>query len=279
MLAAHQFFTTLAPAAVFTVLRYFGEALSSNRGLGLTGLPSIAKSLSSAPPSVEIARLLLHLAWETQGRQNSIFSFYLWINRQELENISDTIEPNSTDWDKAAVNILNTMNKDISIFYADNKWDIECANPQLKLVPEIRQLIEKLMDKTSQLKVIDSKNVLIDNNITTENLTIGDTHHHYYADQMPLPTPDIVRQMAHFSGTIRSLLHENRAVEALETVRAYTKAMATHRQTDVEKISQTWYTLFQKWQQGSLSEQEMLHEWNQIKAELTVLVQQLITIV
>ena len=162
MIAAHSFFAQLAPAAVFQTLRYFGTITCSP---GLTGLPDIAGKLSGAPPSVDIARLLLHLSWELQGQHKSIFSFYLFANRQAFMNMNDDISPDTTGWDTAATNLLYLMKQEVNIFYENGKWDIECVAPKLKLIPEIKKLLERLKPSEPQIHISNSQNVIVGSDI------------------------------------------------------------------------------------------------------------------
>lgn len=175
MIAAHSFFAQLAPAAVFQILRYFETVI---RSPGLTGLPDVSSKLSEAPPSVDIARLLLHFSWELQGRYKSIFSFYLFANRQALMNMSDHISPDTTGWDTAATNLLYLMKQDVSIFYENGKWDIQCANSKLKLIPEIKKLLESLKPPEPHIHISNSQNVIVGSDIQTGgSLIMSDTVH------------------------------------------------------------------------------------------------------
>ncbi len=177
MIAAHSFFAQLAPAAVFKILHYFGTNSCSP---GLTGLPDVAGKLSGAPPSVDIARLLLHLCWELQGRHKSVFSFYLFANRQALMNMNGDVSPDTTGWDTAATNLLYLMRHEVSIFYENGKWDIECADAKLKLIPEIKKLLESLQPPEPQIHISNSQNVIVGSDIQTGGSFI-------MADKIPPP--------------------------------------------------------------------------------------------
>lgn len=174
MITAHRFINQLNEVQVFDLLRYVGSVAQQFRPAGLSQLPRFPVDLAGAPPSVDIARLLLHVAWEEKNAIQVTFHFYLNNHRKALmDGMTQAGLPDYAGWNRAAEWILLSMNKQIQIAYENGLWDIECSL-ELREVPEIRELITAIKITQQQ---IQGKNIIINSKIIAgRDVHIGDVN-------------------------------------------------------------------------------------------------------
>jgi hypothetical protein len=165
---SHHRITALSTAAVFEALRNLTSSLSPQYKSD-SGSPRPI-SLSGAPPSADVARLLLHVALEDKGLLlNSQLSFYLFAHGHILRSMTGV--PNTSGFDTAATNLMAFMQNRIQLFYDNGVWEIICST-EIRQVKEIRDLVKKIQPE--EAKVI-WKNVIIGSTIHVGgDMTVGD---------------------------------------------------------------------------------------------------------
>lgn len=277
MINTHLFISSLAPAAVFDVLRYFGSALNtSGRGVGLMRAQE-SKTRFSDAPTVEIGKLLLHFAWESHGKHNGIFDFYLFNNNRELMQISHALTPDYTEWDVAANQILDKIRDEVNIFCHNDQWHVVCTNSKYRLVPEIDLLLHQFEKPKSIVNISNSKNIVVDSEIMAgKDVQIGDVERIQTRADF-LPTPAMVLQAAQFSAQMRIYLEGNKVEEAINAGLIYTQLLYPDAHEEITKIHLNLQHLSRQYNEGHISFSEAQIRWGQVKNKLADIVSYLTT--
>jgi|GEM_PF-6466391 len=277
MIDTHLFISSLAPAAVFDVLRYFGSTLNTGgRGVGLMRAQEPQIRVSD-PPNVEIGKLLLHFAWESQSRHNSVFALYLFMNNRNLMKVPHALTSDYTDWHVAANQILDKIRDEVNIFYHDNEWHVVCTNSKYRLVPQIELLLQQFESPKSIFNISNNKNVLVNSDINAgKDIHIGDIERIQTRADF-LPTPAMVLQAAQFSAQMRIYLDGNKVEEAINAGLIYTQLLYPDAHEEITKIHLNLQHLSRQYNEGHISFSEAQIRWGQVKNKLADIVSYLTT--
>jgi len=247
----HHRIITLPSAAVFEALRNLGGIVRKkiDKLQRDAGSPRPI-SLLGAPPSEDVARLLLHVALEDKGLLlNSLLNFYLFAHGSILHNMRGA--PNTTGWDVSATDIMTFMQNRIQIFYENGQWEIICST-EIRHVKEIRELIKKIQPEAPR---VVWKNVVIGSTIQVGgNMTFGDTT---YVSQIGAT----LHQKQAFVEATTHLLQNGHLFQAITTTLAFSKDAYPDLYTSVLALLGYLYKWNEERKNGTMVETEANTGW------------------